>query len=201
MLVRLGDLEPVTAAQILLCGITRLDAAVVPGPGGNAEADRILSFFRPGSLFLTDPDSDAAGSGEKQNTRAAVPKAGQWFDLGGAKVSFEASRDQSTGEERAGSLFLRVDFGNASACILPAPADPAGPAGSDRAGLLICLGEGVLESLADQEGFVFPQEVVDYDNTDWRTKERLRQSGTAVRSLRNHEVLTFRSDGGEWETE
>lgn len=127
MLVGAGDNGLLLGAQLLLCGVTRLSAAVATC----AEEEQIagmadvLALAKPGYLLLQDSQTkgkaynamvEAAQKSGK--TQVIAAKQGLTFSLGRGTVTIVGPATTPHTDERDDGLSLRVDYGATSVLLM-----------------------------------------------------------------------------------
>lgn len=127
MLVGAGNNGLLTAGQLLLCGVNRLNVAVACGNeagqiGGMATA---VTLGKPEYLLLQDSQTKNAdynamlGAAQKTgSTQLIAADAGLTFSLGRATVTVIGPAKTNHTDERDDGLSLRIDYGQTSVLIL-----------------------------------------------------------------------------------
>ena len=127
MLVGAGTNGLMTAGQLLLCGVNRLNVAVACGNeagqiGGMATA---VTLGKPEYLLLqdsqtknTDYNAMLEAAQKTGRTQIIAPDAGLTFSLGRATVTVIGPAKTNHTDERDDGLSLRIDYGQTSVLIL-----------------------------------------------------------------------------------
>ena len=193
--------------QTLLCGVTRLDAAIAPS--SDARDTGGLAFaIKSGNcsyLFYTDSQTrtrewqrmtEASG-----NCKRVVPEPGLSFNLGRGRVTFLGPQYQGHAKEEDDSFSLRIDYGTRS-IFVPGRFSQEGEsellAGGNglKADVLIIADGGEDGTIGERLiAAVSPSAAVCTGDADWRVKARLQSAGAKVYTIREHGVMTVRSDG------
>ena len=127
MLVGAGSgMGAMVCAQLLLCGVTRLQAAVAPQSdqtqSGGMKA--VVSWLKPDYLLCTDTQVRSSAynamldSADRQGARVIAAKAGLTFSLGRATVTIVGPAKSRHTQERDDGLSVRIDYGSTSVLIL-----------------------------------------------------------------------------------
>ena len=193
--------------QMLLCGVSRLDAAVIPSSDGKDAGGMafVIQTGKPSYLFLTGIVTQTAEWQRMEKAfpenRRIIPTPGLSFNLGRGRVTFVGPGSEGYTANENRSLSLRVDYGGTS-ILIPGrmPKDGEQNLLSSRAvinaDVLIAANGG--EEGATGESLIAavkPRIAVCTGNLDWRVKARLQSAGAAVYTVKEHGVMTIRSDG------
>lgn len=211
MLVGAGGSGPLLGAQLLLCGVTHLGAAVATGAaqediGGMAT---VIGLARPDYLLFQDTQTKGKAynamleAAEKTGrTQAMAARQGLTFSLGRGTVTVVGPASTAHTDERDDGLSLRVDYGATSVLIMgsvtargeqelaltgaPLSADAliAARGGSDE-GTCLELVNAVQPGIALLTG----------KNPANPVKIRLQKAGAEVYTAQEHGVMTLVSDG------
>ena len=211
MLVGAGKNGLLTAGQLLLCGVNRLNVAVACGneagqTGGMATA---IALGKPEYLLFQDSQTKNAAynamleaAQKTERTQLIAADAGLTFSLGRATVTIIGPAKTNHTDERDDGLSLRIDYGQTSVLILgtitsagerelissgvrlDADALICARGGSDAATSLELV-NAVTPRIALLTGMEPANSVM----------IRLQRAGTQAYTAREHGVMTVVSDG------
>ena len=193
--------------QMLLCGVSRLDAAIaassdVKDTGGMAFA---IQIGHPSFLFYTDTQTRTSEWTRmveaSQKSRCIVPTPGLSFNLGRGRITFIGPGYYGHADDEDDSLSLRIDYGTTGILV---PGRISGEGESEllaggtalNADILVVangdasgtMGNAFLSSVA-------PTIAVCTGEIDWRTRARLQSLGARVYTILENGVMTISSDG------
>lgn len=211
MLVGAGNNGLLTAGQLLLCGVNRLNVAVACGNeagqiGGMATA---IALGKPEYLLIQDSQTKNSAynamleaAQKTGSTQLIAADAGLTFSLGRATVTVIGPAKTNHTDERDDGLSLRIDYGQTSVLILgtitsagerelissgvrlDADALICARGGSDAATCLELV-SAVMPKIALLTGREPANSVV----------IRLQRAGAQVAAAKDNGVMTLRSDG------
>ena len=206
MLVGGGSSTYETGAQMLLCGVNRLDAAIALSSEEKQTKGMIFAaqLAKPSWVFYGNTQTVSAALSDFLRScgtaQQIVPSVGMSFNLGRARVSFIGPVYTNHTDSRDDALSLRIDCGNTGILIL-------GELSSDgqrelldgnmlsHADALIYGGTSEEEMPADAAAAIQPSIVLCTEDADWKTKARLEQLGAKVYAKQQYGVMTLYSDG------
>ncbi len=211
MLVGAGGNGLLLGAQLLLCGVNRLSAAVAT----TAEEEQIagmatvLSLTKPEYLLLQDSQTKGKAynamlaSAEKTGkTQVIAAKQGLTFSLGRGTVTVVGPASTPHTDERDDGLSLRVDYGATSVLIMGAVTARGEQELSLRSAplaanaLIASRGGGEEGTCLELVNAVKPQIALLTGKSPANpVKIRLQKAGAAVYTAQEHGVMTLYSDG------
>lgn len=210
MLVGAGKNGLLTAGQLLLCGVTRLSAAVADcaedsSIGGMAT---VVGFLKPEYLLVQDSQTKGAAYNEmlaaakKSGTQVIAPDRGLTFSLGRATVTVIGPARENHTDERDDGLSLRIDYGSTSV-LIPGTITAAGEqelvssAVRLEADVLICSRGGSDEatSLYLVERAKPSIALLTGGEPANSVLIRLQRAGAQTYTAKEHGVMTVTSDG------
>ncbi len=203
------------AAQMLLCGANHLDVMVVTGTEEEYihACPRILSMTQPTYLLYQNSQvkSDSFNklldiADKNESIQALVPSPGLSFHLGRAEITFLGPTWKPHQDEKDDGLTFRIDYGDTSVLIAGTitkngEAEIAKGKGNIAADVLVCA-RGGEETGTCREWVqkVRPKmAVLTGKNPSNSTRIRLSQEGAEVFAMKDHGVITIRSDGNRIE--
>ena len=210
MLVGSGKNGLLTAAQLLLCGVTRLSVAVADSAqeesiGGMAT---IARYFKPDYLLAQDSQTKGRAYNEMMAAAQAggaqvlAPDRGLTFSLGRATVTVIGPMREVHTDERDDGLSLRVDYGGTSV-LIPGTITSAGERELISSGVrmdadvLICSRGGSDEATClELVEAVRPQAALLTGSAPANSVLiRLQRAGAKAYTAKEHGVMTVLSDG------
>ena len=114
------------SAQLLLCGVSHLHAAVA-AQSSDAQIGGmklVMPLMKPDYLLYTDTQVKSSAynamlsAAQKQNMQCIAAQAGLTFSLGRATVTVVGPAARHHTEERDDGLSVRIDYGNTSVLVL-----------------------------------------------------------------------------------
>lgn len=211
MLVGSGANGLTTIGQLLLCGVTRLSAAVAPcaeegAIGGMAS---VLAVTKPDYLLYQDSqvkneayNKMISAAQKTGRTQLLVPAHGLTFSLGRATVTVIGPTRKLHTDERDDGLSIRVDYGNTSVLIMGTITS-----GGEKelllsgvnldADVLICARGGSADATSSEfAGRVTPSiALLTGEDPAESVKITLERAGADVYTAKDHGVMTVVSDG------
>ena len=210
MLVGAGKNGLLTGAQLLLCGVTRLSAAVAgcaedASIGGMA---RTAQVFRPDYLLTQNSQTKGKAynamiaAAQKSGTQILAPERGLTFSLGRATVTVIGPVRRVHTDERDDGLSLRVDYGGTSV-LIPGTITAAGERELISSGVrldadvLVCSRGGSDEATClELVDAVSPKAALLTGSAPANSVLiRLQRAGAATYTAKEHGVMTVLSDG------
>lgn len=211
MLVGSGGNGLATVAQLLLCGVRSLSAAVAPC----AQADSIggmatvLAAAKPDYLLYQDSQAKTEAynrmiSAAQKNgrTQLLVPAHGLTFSLGGATVTVIGPTRRLHDDERDDGLSIRVDYGETSVLIMGTITGGGEEeliyVGVDLdADVLICARGGSAEATSSKFAQAVSPEIALMTGSApaESVKITLERVGAEIYTAKEHGVMTVVSDG------
>ena len=210
MLVGGGGNGIALTAQLLLCGVNRLHAAVATGSadeqvGGLSTA---VSLLKPDYLLLQDTQTKGRrynamvqAADKSDRTQIIAPQQGLTFSLGRATVTVIGPASIMHVDERDDGLSLRVDYGASSVLIMGGITaggeeeiiSSGAPLDADA---LICAMGGSEEATGLRFAqAVSPSYALMTGKADNSVRVRLQRMGTQVYTEEDRGVMTLYSDG------
>ena len=197
--------------QLLLCGVSHLNAAVAMGSQQSQIGGLPLAITLMPPQYLLFQDSQTKGAAynrliaqaqKKSGIQAIVPEQGLSFMLGRARVTFIGPARTVHTDERDDGLSVRIDYGSTSVLVMGAIT-----AGGERelvssrvnldADALICaLGGSEEATCAELVSAVSPTIALMTGKSPANAvKVRLTRAGAQVYTAKEHGVMTLVSDG------
>ncbi len=197
--------------QLLLCGVSHLNAAVAMGSQQSQIGGLPLAITLMPPQYLLFQDSQTKGAAynrliaqaqKKSGIQAIVPEQGLSFMLGRARVTFIGPARTVHTDERDDGLSVRIDYGSTSVLVMGAIT-----AGGERelvssrvnldADALICaLGGSEEATCAELVSAVSPSIALMTGKSPANAvKVRLTRAGAQVYTAKEHGVMTLVSDG------
>ena len=197
--------------QLLLCGVSHLNAAVAMGSQQSQIGGLPLAITLMPPQYLLFQDSQTKGAAynrliaqaqKKSGIQAIVPEQGLSFMLGRARVTFIGPARTAHTDERDDGLSVRIDYGSTSVLVMGAIT-----AGGERelvssrvnldADALICaLGGSEEATCAELVSAVSPTIALMTGKSPANAvKVRLTRAGAQVYTAKEHGVMTLVSDG------
>ena len=211
MLIGAGENGLLTAGQLLLCGVTRLSAAVADCAESSSIGgmETIVSFFKPEYLLVQDSQTKNAAyqkmlsAAQQGGTQVIAPDRGLTFSLGRATVTVIGPVRRMHTDERDDGLSLRVDYGGTSVLIagtITAAGEQELVSSGVRmdADVLVCSRGGSDEatSLSLVEAVKPRAALLTGSSPANSVLIRLQRAGAQTYTAREHGVMTVVSDGG-----
>lgn len=197
--------------QLLLCGVSHLNAAVAMSSQQSQIGGLPLAITLMPPQYLLFQDSQTKGAAynrliaqaqKKSGIQAIVPEQGLSFMLGRARVTFIGPARTVHTDERDDGLSVRIDYGSTSVLVMGAIT-----AGGERelissrvnldADALICaLGGSEEATCAELVSAVSPTIALMTGKSPANAvKVRLTRAGAQVYTAKEHGVMTLVSDG------
>lgn len=197
--------------QLLLCGVSHLNAAVAMSSQQSQIGGLPLAITLMPPQYLLFQDSQTKGAAynrliaqaqKKSGIQAIVPEQGLSFMLGRARVTFIGPARTAHTDERDDGLSVRIDYGSTSVLVMGAIT-----AGGERelissrvnldADALICaLGGSEEATCAELVSAVSPSIALMTGKSPANAvKVRLTRAGAQVYTAKEHGVMTLVSDG------
>lgn len=197
--------------QLLLCGVSHLNAAVAMSSQQSQIGGLPLAITLMPPQYLLFQDSQTKGAAynrliaqaqKKSGIQAIVPEQGLSFMLGRARVTFIGPARTVHTDERDDGLSVRIDYGSTSVLVMGAIT-----AGGERelissrvnldADALICaLGGSEEATCAELVSAVSPSIALMTGKSPANAvKVRLTRAGAQVYTAKEHGVMTLVSDG------
>ena len=197
--------------QLLLCGVSHLNAAVAMGSQQSQIGGLSLAITLMPPQYLLFQDSQTKGAAynrliaqaqKKSGIQTIVPQQGLSFMLGRARVTFIGPARTVHTDERDDGLSVRIDYGSTSVLVMGAIT-----AGGERelvssrvnldADALICaLGGSEEATCAELVSAVSPSIALMTGKSPANAvKVRLTRAGAQVYTAKEHGVMTLVSDG------
>lgn len=211
MLVGAGGNGLLLGAQLLLCGVNRLSAAVAV----SAEEEQIagmatvLSLTRPEYLLLQDSQTKGkaynamlASAQKNGKTQVIAARQGLTFSLGRGTVTIVGPASTPHTDERDDSLSLRVDYGATSVLVMGAVTSRGeqelalcgAPLGADA--LIASRGGGEEGTCLELVNAVRPKlALLTGKGPSNPVRIRLQKAGAEVYAAEDYGVMTLYSDG------
>ncbi|MGN0774021.1 MAG: ComEC/Rec2 family competence protein [Candidatus Ventricola sp.] len=196
--------------QLLLCGVSHLNAAVAMSSQQSQIGGLPLAITLMPPQYLLFQDSQTKGAAynrliaqaQRSSIQAIVPEQGLSFMLGRARVTFIGPARTAHTDERDDGLSVRIDYGSTSVLIMGSIT-----AGGERelissrvnldADALICaLGGSEEATCAELVSAVSPRIALMTGKSPANAvKVRLTRAGAQVYTAKEHGVMTLISDG------
>lgn len=198
-------------AQLLLCGVTRLNVAVAMSaePSQTSGMRAVLPLMRPEYLIYQDSQTKdehynrmIAAAEKAEGLQKIVPEQGLTFSLGRATVTVIGPASTAHADERDDGLSVRVDYGNTSVLAMgtvtaAGESEIVSTAGNLRADALICArgggaeatGARLVQAVSPRIALMTGKEPAN------PVRVRLAQAGAQVYAAAEHGVMTLVSDG------
>ncbi len=201
----------VLCAQLLLCGVNRLDAVVAMSSeiGQIGGLPLVITLMPPQYLLLTDTQTKGtaynrlvSAAQKSKKIQAVVPSQGQGFDLGRARVTVIGPIRRVHTDERDDGLSIRVDYGGTSVLIM-GDITQQGERELMSSGVrldadaLICARGGSEEATGTQFVNAVSPGIALMNGKDAAnaTQVRLTRAGAKVYRMSEHGTMTLFSDG------
>ena len=197
--------------QLLLCGVSHLNAAVAMSSQQSQIGGLPLAITLMPPQYLLFQDSQTKGAAynrliaqaqKKSGIQSIVPQQGLSFQLGRARVTFIGPARTVHTDERDDGLSVRIDYGSTSVLVMGSiTASGERELISSRANLdadaLICaLGGSEEATCAEFVGAVSPAIALMTGKSPANAvKVRLTRAGAQVYTAKEHGVMTLVSDG------
>ena len=197
--------------QLLLCGVSHLNAAVAMSSQQSQIGGLPLAITLMPPQYLLFQDSQTKGAAynrlmaqaqKKGGIQAIVPQQGLSFMLGRARVTFIGPARTVHTDERDDGLSVRIDYGNTSVLVMGSiTASGERELVSSRVNLdadaLICaLGGSEEATCAEFVSAVTPSIALMTGKSPANAvKVRLTRAGAQVYTAKEHGVMTLVSDG------
>lgn len=197
--------------QLLLCGVSHLNAAVAMGSQQSQIGGLPLAITLMPPQYLLFQDSQTKGAAynrliaqaqKKSGIQAIVPEQGLSFMLGRARVTFIGPARTVHTDERDDGLSVRIDYGSTSVLVMGAiTACGERELVSSRVNLdadaLICaLGGSEEATCAELVSAVSPSIALMTGKSPANAvKVRLTRAGAQVYAAKEHGVMTLISNG------
>ena len=197
--------------QLLLCGVSHLNAAVAMSSQQSQIGGLPLAITLMPPQYLLFQDSLTKGAAynrlialaqKKSGIQSIVPQQGLSFQLGRARVTFIGPARTVHTDERDDGLSVRIDYGNTSVLVMGSiTASGERELVSSRVNLdadaLICaLGGSEEATCAEFVGAVSPAIALMTGKSPANAvKVRLTRTGAQVYTAKEHGVMTVVSDG------
>lgn len=211
MLVGAGNNGFLTAGQLLLCGVNRLNVAVACGNeagqiGGMAT---VIALGKPEYLLLQDSQTKNSAynamleaAQKTGSTQLIAADAGLTFSLGRATVTVIGPAKTNHTDERDDGLSLRIDYGQTSVLIL-GTITSAGERELISSGVrldadaLICARGGSDAATCLELVNAVTPDIALLTGRDPANSVviRLQRAGAQVAAAKDNGVMTLRSDG------
>lgn len=206
-----GGMGAALTGQLLLCGVSHLNAVVAPSSDQQQIGGLPLAIRLMPPEYLLYQDSQTKGTAynrlmqtatQNQKTQLLVPRQGLTFSLGRSTVTIIGPARTAHTDGRDDGLSVRVDFGQTSVLIAGGITE-AGERELITSGarlgadVLICAQGGSAEATcAAFVSAVSPRHALmtakDPPNS---VQVRLQRAGAQVYTMREHGVITVESDG------
>lgn len=202
-----GSILP--SAQLLLCGVSRLSAAVAltAEDAGISGMSNVLSLQRPDYLFY--PDTQTRGknfapmlaAAEKSGAQTMTASPGMTLTMGRANITFVGPVRTNHTEDADDGYSLRIDYGDVSVLVLgditaAAEIELVNGRESLNADVLFCRGERSQTPCAQLVEAVGPQyAVLTGKKAQNASSIQLMRGGAQVFSVAEGGVVTMHTDG------
>lgn len=211
MLLGSGENGLVTCAQLALCGVRELSAAIAMSleEGQIGGMDTVVGLYKPTYLLFPDSQTkttaynDMIEKAQKNGaTQLIAPERGLTFSLGRATVTVIGPTYEKHRDERDDGLSVRVSYGNTNVLIMGTITE-AGEreihaAGSPLAAdAIICARGGSEEATGSVlvDASLPKIALMTGKNPANSVKVRLRRVGCEIYTAKEYGVMTLYSDG------